>query len=104
MTVYKPHNWVLLEITSDDKKYYKILGGWSGGYLDGDSWRLNSGVARIEEDDDEYKFYGGSGSVYVCAKAGECVRTNIAGMLTQLLNTDRVKVISAKDINDEYFL
>src|SRR6056300_266090 len=70
MSDYTPDNWVILKIKEGkyDRGFYKVLAGWSGGYLDGDSWRMNSGITRVEEDGDYYKFYGSSGSCYRCHK------------------------------------
>jgi hypothetical protein len=47
---------------------YKVFGAWRGGYLDGDRWKMNSGITRVEEDEDYYYFYGHSGSCYQCHK------------------------------------
>jgi hypothetical protein len=67
--MYTPDRWMLVRIQKDDGKHiYKILGSWYGGYLHGDSWRLNSGITKIEEDKNVYRFYGSSGSVYECHK------------------------------------
>ena len=39
---YTPDNWVVIKFTQQvnggktEKVFYKVLGGWSGGYLDGD--------------------------------------------------------------------
>jgi len=49
MSEYNPDSWVIIKITVPDQKtIYKVLGGWSGGYLDGDSWQLNSGIAKVK--------------------------------------------------------
>ena len=77
----KPDNWVVVKV---DEDFYKVLAGWSGGYLDGDSWRLNSGITKVEEDGDYWLFIGESGSVYQCHKEGYGVRMNIAGQVKQL--------------------
>ena len=61
-----------------------MLGGWSGGYLDGDSWRLNSGIVDVEETADSFIFIGGSGSRYICDKTQECLRMNTAGIWKQM--------------------
>jgi len=37
-----PDNWVVLEIMAsvdDTNPSYKVLAGWSGGYLHGDNWK-----------------------------------------------------------------
>jgi len=66
--VHCPDKWLIIRFRDGDKTTYKVLGGWRGGYLDGDSWRLNSGIVDIEEDGDYYLFKGFSGSVYKCHK------------------------------------
>jgi hypothetical protein len=68
MATYVPNNWVVLKITLEDQSIYKILAGWSGSYLDGSSWKLNSGITHVEETDTHYNFYGYSGSCYKCNK------------------------------------
>ena len=47
-----PSKWVILKI--DDQSTYKVFGTWGGGYLDGQSWKLNSGIAKVTEDEDNY--------------------------------------------------
>ena len=75
MNIYNPDKWTILKILNeeDGKYFYRILGGWGGGYLDGDSWRLNSGVESYElcKEDDEgvpqkILFKGATGSIYDC--------------------------------------
>ena len=68
MSTYNPDKWVMLKFTHDSKPVYKILASFYGGYARGDSWQLNSGVVKIEEDGDLYLFHGSSGSVYQCHK------------------------------------
>lgn len=66
---YNPDRWVIVRIEHPDGDIvYKVLGGWSGGYLDGDSWRLSSGLESIEEKGDYYLMHNYSGSTYVCHK------------------------------------
>lgn len=71
---YEPDNWVVLKIINGDETFYKVFGGWSGGYLDGDSWRLNSGIIAFEDQSPLYGFYGYSGSVYWCHKSNYGIR------------------------------
>ena len=68
MSDYTPDKWVMLKFTHGDRPVYKILASFYGGYARGDSWQLNSGVVKIEEDGDLYLFHGSSGSVYQCHK------------------------------------
>jgi hypothetical protein len=48
MNEYTCDNWVVIKMKGDDT-HYRVLAGWSGGYLDGDSWRMNSGITKVEE-------------------------------------------------------
>jgi len=65
-----PEHWVILKLPYEDEIIYKVFAGWRGGYLDGDRWKMNSGVVKVESDDDYYYFYGYSGSCYKCHKKG----------------------------------
>ena len=84
-----PEQWVILKIPTEDNidvPYYKVFAGWRGGYLDGDRWRLNSGITRVEEDDDYYYFYGYSGSCYKCLKNAYGLKGSyIQGILENIL-------------------
>jgi hypothetical protein len=67
MSVYNPDKWCIVKIVGNST-HYRVFGSWSGGYLDGDSWRMNSGITRVGEDDNFYYVYGASGSCYNCHK------------------------------------
>jgi len=102
--MYQPDNWIILKVAAEDESYYKVLAGWSGGYLDGDSWRMNSGITEIEVSNNYYDFISDSGSIYRCAIKGEIVRMNIAEVLTELLEQfpDTVSVVNVDDILSEF--
>jgi len=91
-------NWVVIKFKGDDP-HYKLLVGTSGGYLDGDSWRMNSGITKVTEDEDFdedfYCFYGSSGSCYRCGKGSYTLRMNNAHIWTQLqeLHGDKVEMM-----------
>ena len=63
-----PDKWVVLKLKNEGTTIYKVFGSWAGGYLDGDRWKANSGITRVEEDLENYYFYGHSGSCYKCHK------------------------------------
>lgn len=71
---YSPEDWVILKVSfqAQDRTFtqLRVLGGWHGGYLDGDAWRINSGIQAFHADDFEYRFLGRSGSVYLCRRGG----------------------------------
>jgi hypothetical protein len=82
---HRPDNWVILKIKNPTETFYKVLAGWSGGYLDGDSWRMNSGVESVDEIEYAYMFKGSSGSIYTCGKNSYGVRMTSAHVLDELL-------------------
>lgn len=102
--MYKPDNWVVIQIKGDDP-HYRVLAGWSGGYTTSDHWRMNSGIEKVEEDDSYLYFYGSSGSVYRCHKESYGLRMNNAhvwsalkhqhGDLVELMpeDTDWIKLV-----------
>jgi hypothetical protein len=73
MSIKIPDVWVKLKfISAEHGEVNKILAGWYGGYTNGDSWQINSGIASEEEFEQYYEFKGHSGSIYRCYK--ECER------------------------------
>jgi hypothetical protein len=101
--MYTPDNWVVLKIDIEET-FYKILAGWSGGYLDGDSWRMNSGIERVEEVGDFYNFIGSSGSIYSCHKGSEALRMNNMGVYQTLIEQypDKISMILFEDFIKEF--
>ena len=91
MSDYTPDNWVIIKLKGDDP-HYRVLAGWSGGYTTGYSWRLNSGITKVEEDDHYFYFYGSSGSCYHCRKTAYCLRKNNAYIWSQIKELDGDKV------------
>lgn len=84
--MYTPDSWVILEINDIHKPHYRVLAGWSGGYISGDSWRLNSGIVRHEFDGNYWYFYGSSGSCYKCHKNANCMRNIMVGVYKKLID------------------
>lgn len=86
MSEYHPDNWVVLKLKSGKEAYpvYKVLAGWNGGYLDGDSWRMNSGITGVEKQAYLYGFYGSSGSVYWCLEGEYRLTMATSGIYNEL--------------------
>lgn len=93
MSEYLPDNWVVLKLKPGKGAFpiYKVLAGWSGGYLDGDSWRMNSGITGVEKQAHLYGFYGSSGSVYWCHQGAYGLKMNNAGIYNQLIEAQQFK-------------
>jgi hypothetical protein len=68
--VNTPDAWVIVKIEHRglENPLYKVVAGWNGGYLHGNSWRVNSGITSVEEWEDYFVFHGASGSNYTCHK------------------------------------
>lgn len=67
MTDYTPDKWVVVKIEGKEFPLtYKVFACWYGGYLNGDSWKMNSGITKVTKEEDFYLFEGYSGSVYKC--------------------------------------
>jgi hypothetical protein len=69
MSDYNPDKWMVIKITGKDlPSVHKVFACWAGGYLDGDSWKLNSGITKVTDKGDYFFFDGSSGSTYACRK------------------------------------
>lgn len=78
--IYTPEAWCILKINYKGKMHYRVFAGWYGGYLGGDSWKLNSGIVNVHTEGDFYEFTGESGSIYRCHKDLE----RMTGYMTQI--------------------
>lgn len=69
MTTYNPHKWAVACMSTEaDEPIYKILSSWYGGFAGSDSWKLSSGIEKIEDNGDYYSIHNCSGSIYKCGK------------------------------------
>jgi hypothetical protein len=87
--MYEPDNWVVLKFPD----HYRILAGWSGGYLSGDSWRLNSGIVRADQDERYWYFHGSTGSCYKCHKGVYSLRRNNAYVYDEIKSKHDVSIM-----------
>jgi hypothetical protein len=92
--MYEPDNWVVIKVKGDDP-HYRVLAGWSGGYITSDSWRMNSGITRVKEDEHSFYFYGATGSCYKCRKTAYRLRMNNAHIWAALQEQhgDKVEIM-----------
>lgn len=99
---YTPDNWVIVKMTRPEGVIHKVLAGWSGGYLNGDSWRMNSGIVRTSQDGDYILFYGESGSVYKCHKDAQRLSASTAAIYDTLVNQGKQKGVTVEmvDVGD----
>jgi len=94
----QPDRWVIVKLPND---YYKVFGTWAGGYLDGDRWKLNSGISKVEQDENFYYFIGFSGSCYKCLKKGYGTATSYGlGILNEILHQGNGLIELMEDVDD----
>lgn len=73
-----PNYWQVLKVTTAEQEViYKIFGTWCGGYLDGDSWRLNSGIKEVQKVDEFLQIKGYSGTEYKVLYSDYVYRTTM---------------------------
>lgn len=82
MSKYNPDSWKVLEFNFKGDVIRKVFAGWYGGFANGDSWKLSSGITSTEEFEDRYEFTNTSGSVYVCYKQSERLSGYQMGILS----------------------
>jgi hypothetical protein len=88
-----PEKWVIIQFPNN---IFKVFASWSGGYLDGSRWKLNSGIVvdEISTDEEFYYFVGFSGSVYKCHKKAYGVADSFSkGILTDIVAKTGGKVL-----------
>ena len=99
---YSPDDWVILKVLfkMQDRTFtqLRVLGGWRGGYLNGDAWRINSDIQAIHADDLEYRFLGRSGSAYLCRRGEYRMSRIMAAGLEELKR--RPTVVDAEILED----
>lgn len=67
MSEYTPDEWKIVKVTfKGEEPLFKVFASWRGGYLSGDSWKLNSGIESAKVNGIFIEFLGSSGSVYKC--------------------------------------
>ena len=93
---YEPDSFVIVKVPFG----YKVLGGWSGGYLDGDSWRMNSGIKSFYIEKECYYFVGYSGSVYRVHPTNERVSMAMAGVIDSIEHVS--EIVSLEDFVKEF--
>lgn len=95
---YQFDGFKLLRITTHVGTYFKVFGGRAGGYVDSDTWRLNSGVYSAMYDTNWWYFYGNSGSCYKVPRKGGFLTVYHNSVLSDILKHPDVHEIPLKDV------
>lgn len=99
---YTPDTWAILKITTSTEVLYKVLAGWYGGYFEGDSYKINSGITSIKKFSENYEFYGYSGSTYWCHEDSERLTGLTSSILSSwqksLAGTTTIEVVPVSEV------
>ena len=111
MNDYCPDKWVVVKITGKDRPViHKIFASWYGGYGGSDSWRLNSGIAKVSLKNATYAgsylgstfyFEGISGSVYKCDKNVYGTNLYSQGIISRMIENAKFNEISIEILPEE---
>jgi hypothetical protein len=87
MSTYTPDRWIVVKLTKRDtgETINKVLAGWYGGFAGADSWKLNSGITKVDERNDRFEFHGSSGLSSLTANMLEYWRKNSANIDFEIL-------------------
>ena len=99
--MYTPDRWVIIKISKGGETLYKVLAGWSGSYLEGQSWKVNSGISKCDVEGNHILFHGHSGSIYKCHRKGYGANMIMGGIMAQLDGVEGVKVLSEEEAFSE---
>lgn len=103
---YQPDKFVLVKVTSDKEQqgFYRVFASWYGGYISGDSWKMNSGCTSVETVDNCYVFSGESGSQYICHKDTYGCTLYSTGVLYNLKEQGKSQGIILEEVQEEDLL
>ena len=83
MKTYIPDKFVIIKI-DNHKEIYKVVGEWSCRFLNGGSWRINSGIKYYTQKNDTLSLYSHSGSVYNVNVESEGISSTMIPLLSQI--------------------
>ena len=107
---YKPDGYAIIKLTNKltSEIEYFVFGSWSGGYLDSDYWRRNSGIVEFKEDEDYYHFFGSTGSSYKCDKLNNHIthyNYNVLNQMIEVTNKDaelKAELLTVGEFKNEF--
>ncbi|MBA2962129.1 MULTISPECIES: hypothetical protein [Ramlibacter] len=98
---YTPDRWTVLAITNAaGERHFRILASWYGGFLGSDSWRMSSGISKIEPGPDHYRVHNDTtGSVYICVKGAQGTSAFVSRVLASYQEQARAAGATIKELD-----
>ena len=100
MSEYIPDKWIIVKMKGKDETLYKVFACWSGNYLHGDSWQMNSGIKAASEAKDHWLFEGFSGSIYKCRKGSYGLSNYGSSVLMNFINKAKEQKLNVQILED----
>ena len=95
--LYTPDRWVVVNIETPTETIPKVFAGWYGGFAQGESWKLSSGIVKIVEYTDRFEFTNFSGSVYICYKNRQGMSGYMSSLYEHWVNNTEYKLTLQND-------
>lgn len=95
MSTQNPDRWLVVKVQPVDETldaHYRVFATWGGGYLQGQSWKINSGIESVTEDENYFYFLSASGSTYGCLKGSYGITGYGLGILNGLIEQSKNEV------------
>ena len=104
MRTYNPDRWVVVEFDSPNHETIrKVLASWYGGFANGDSWKLSSGITSVDYEGDLIHFHNHSGSVYTVHKESTGMSSYTSGVYQNwVTEAKKMNGVNLKLVTEEY--
>lgn len=103
MNIHTPDCWTVVEFGNTNHTIRKIFAGWYGGFAEGESWSLSSGITEAQEYDTHWEFLNHSGSRYVCYKNTKGLSSYMYGIFGNwLAEAKDAGTYTVQDVSAEY--
>lgn len=104
MSDYYPDMYCVIKLTNKEtgETHYRVFATFYGGYLSGDTWKLNSGIESVKRvSEDEIEFVGSSGSTYRCHESQYGTGGWTGGVLQQIIEKQKdfidIEILESRD-------
>lgn len=106
MSDYYPDAWTLVKVTKGTEPHYRVMAHWYGGYAGGDSWKMSSGVTKVEvnKGTKEIEFHNVSGSIYYCHPNVERMSMYLHSIFKAYEEANGLEIVSPDEIDPTLFL
>jgi hypothetical protein len=85
-TKHCPDKWVVVKFLRPDRTVnYRVFACWYGSFAGADSWKINSGITGVTNENNYFVFSGASGSTYICLRENYGTHQHGQGILQNIM-------------------